>query len=212
MVDLKGNIFLDGPAGRIEAILKETAAPVTRAAVICHPHPLFGGTMHNKVVYRVAGALHKKGFTVLRFNFRGVGRSDGVHDEGRGEQDDLRSAIDFVVERYKTPELWLAGFSFGARVMLNVACDDNRVSAMIAAGLPVSRYDLTGLTGCSKPKLFVHGERDQFGSVEMLRTLVEASGEPRQLVVIEDADHFFEGKLDRLERVISDFVEIQSAT
>ena len=211
MVDLKGNIFFDGPAGRIEAILKEAAPPVTRAAVICHPHPLFGGTMHNKVVYRIASALHKSGLTVLRFNFRGVGSSAGRHDEGRGEQDDLRSAISYITGRYPEAELWLAGFSFGALVMLNVACSDRRVSAMIAAGLPASKYALNSLTECSIPKLFVQGERDQFGAIENVRALVETSSDPKQLVVIEGADHFFDGKLDLLERAVSEFAGRQSA-
>src|SRR5207237_3114944 len=109
--------FFEGPAGRIEAILKEPAAPVARAAIVCHPHPLFGGTMHNKVVFRIARAFQDAGFAVLRFNFRGTGRSQGTHDNGRGEQDDLRAAIEFIAQKYPDAEVWLAGFSFGSMVM-----------------------------------------------------------------------------------------------
>src|SRR5215216_2290537 len=124
MTDLKGNTFFEGPAGPIEAILKEPLTPVTRVAIVCHPHPLFGGTMHNKVVYRIAKAFENAGFAVLRFNFRGAGRSQGKHDQGRGEQEDLRASIKFMEEKYTGAEVWLAGFSFGAAVMLRAACAD----------------------------------------------------------------------------------------
>src|SRR5918912_3777577 len=130
MTGLTGNTFFDGPAGRIEAILREPAAAVRRAAIVCHPHPLFGGTMHNKVVFRIARAFQEAGFAVLRFNFRGTGRSEGTHDEGRGEQDDLRAAMAFIEQRYAGAEVWLAGFSFGAAVMLRAACGDRRVRAL----------------------------------------------------------------------------------
>src|SRR5688572_2637515 len=114
MIDLSGNTFFEGPSGSIEAILKEPAGAITRAAIVCHPHPLFGGTMHNKVVFRIAKAFEQTGFAALRFNFRGAGRSEGQHDEGRGEQDDLRAAISFIEQKYPGAELWLAGFSFGS--------------------------------------------------------------------------------------------------
>ena len=143
MTDLTGNTFFEGPAGRIEAILKEPAAPVARAAIVCHPHPLFGGTMHNKVVFRIARAFQDAGFAVLRFNFRGTGRSQGAHDDGRGEQDDLRAAVKFIEEKFPGAELWLAGFSFGSAVMLRAAACDGRVHAIVAAGVPVSKYDFT---------------------------------------------------------------------
>src|SRR5215210_1850518 len=144
-MDLKGNTFFDGPAGRIEAILKEPASAVTRVCVVCHPHPLFGGTMHNKVVYRIARGFEKAGFAVLRFNFRGAGRSEGAHDYGRGEQDDLRAAIEFMEKKYPNAEAWIAGFSFGAAVMLRSACGDTQVKAIVAAGTPVSKYDFAYL-------------------------------------------------------------------
>ena len=206
-MDLKGNTFFDGPAGRIEAILKEPQAPVTRVAIVCHPHPLHGGTMHNKVVYRIAKAFEKAGFAVLRFNFRGTGRSEGAHDYGRGEQDDLRAAIEFMGSKYSDAEVWIAGFSFGSAVMLRAACGDPRIRAIIAAGAPVSKYDFAQLVECDKLKLFVQGALDEFGSVADLEKLVARLREPKELKVIEGADHFFEGRLEELEQTVSSFVE-----
>lgn len=206
MTDLVGNTFFEGPAGRIEAILKEPNGPVRRAAIVCHPHPLFGGTMHNKVVFRIARAFQDSGFSVLRFNFRGVGQSMGEHDDGIGEQDDLRAAIEFVEEKYSKPEIWLAGFSFGSVVMLRAASCDARVKAIVAAGVPVSKYDLSTIGSCNKPKLFVQGSLDQFGSADDLRRMFASLDEPKQLKIIEGADHFFEGHLSELTEAVSSFV------
>jgi uncharacterized protein len=207
MTDLKGNTFFDGPAGRIEAILKEPSSQVARVAIICHPHPLFGGTMHNKVVYRIAKAFQNAGFAVLRFNFRGAGRSQGGHDEGRGEQDDLRAAIKFMKGKYAAAEVWLAGFSFGSAVVLRAACDDTSVRALVAAGAPVSKYDFSEVTACEKPKLFVQGELDQFGRAADLERFFQRLSGPKALRIIEGADHFFEGHLAELEEAVSDFIE-----
>ena len=209
-MDLAGNTFFDGPAGSIEAILKEPAGVVTRAAVICHPHPLYGGTMHNKVVYRIARAFYDAGFAALRFNFRGVGKSAGKHDDGRGEQDDLIAALDFVESKYPNAQLWLGGFSFGASVMLKVGCRENRARALVAAGLPASSI-VHAAEPCEKPKLFVQGSLDQFGSVRDLSRFFDRLAEPKQLVVIEGADHFFEGRLDELEDAIAGFIYRSSA-
>jgi alpha/beta superfamily hydrolase len=206
MTDLTGNTFFEGPAGRIEAIIKEPAAPVTRAAIVCHPHPLFGGTMHNKVVFRIARAFQDAGFAVLRFNFRGTGSSEGEHDHGLGEQADLGAAIEFIEQRYPDAEVWLAGFSFGSAVMLRAAACDNRVRAFVAAGVPVSKYDFTGIARCNKPKLFVQGSLDQFGSAEDLEKLFAALDEPKELRIIQGADHFFEGHLTELAETVADFV------
>jgi hypothetical protein len=206
MTDLTGNTFFEGPAGRIEAILKEPASSISRVAVVCHPHPLFGGTMHNKVVYRIAKAFEKSGFATLRFNFRGAGRSHGAHDHGRGEQDDLRAAIEFVEEKYPYATVWVAGFSFGSAVMLRAACGDARVRAIVAAGVPVSKYDFSEVVDCPKPKLFVQGEFDEFGTPSDLVRFVESLQDPRQLKVIEGAGHFFEDQLPELEQVITDFI------
>jgi alpha/beta superfamily hydrolase len=206
MTDLIGNTFFEGPAGRIEAILKEPAAPVTRAAIVCHPHPLFGGTMHNKVVYRIARAFQDAGFAVLRFNFRGTGRSQGEHDDGRGERDDLRAAMKFIEEKFPRAELWLAGFSFGSAVMLRAAACDERARAIVAAGVPASKYDFTEIARCNKPKQFIQGSLDQFGSVEDLERLFATLDEPKQLKIIEGADHFFKGHLTEVAQAVSEFI------
>ena len=210
MTDLTGNSFFEGPAGRIEAILKEPAGPVTRAAIVCHPHPLFGGTMHNKVVFRIARAFQDAGFAVLRFNFRGAGRSEGTHDDGVGEQDDLRAAMEYVAEKFPKAETWLAGFSFGSSVMLNAAACDDRVRAIVAAGVPVSRYDFTRVGHCGKPKLFVQGSCDQFGSVEDLKRVFASLDEPKYLKIVEGADHFFESRLTEVVDAVSTFISAVS--
>jgi alpha/beta superfamily hydrolase len=204
-MDLTGNIFITGPAGRIEAILKEPAARIHRAVVVCHPHPLFGGTMHNKVVYRIAKAFFDSGFAALRFNFRGAGRSEGTHDAGRGEQDDLRSVIRFIEEKYRGAEIWLAGFSFGAAVLLRAGCADS-IRAIVAAGTPVSKYDFASEAICDKPKLFVQGELDEYGSVCDLEKLIATLSGPVEMKIIEGADHFFAGHLDELARAVSEFI------
>lgn len=211
MTDLVGNTFFEGPAGHIEAILKEPDGPVRRAAIVCHPHPLFGGTMHNKVVYRIARAFQDSGFSVLRFNFRGVGRSQGEHDDGLGEQDDLRSAIKFIEEKYPGAEVWLAGFSFGSVVMLRAASCDDRARAIIAVGVPVSKYDFSEIARCGKPKLFVQGSLDQFGSAGDLKRLFASLDDPKELKIIEGADHFFEGRLNELVDAITNFISAAGA-
>jgi len=207
MTDLTGNTFLEGPAGKLEAILKDPAGAVTRAAIVCHPHPLFGGTMHNKVVFRIARAFSDAGFAVLRFNFRGTGRSQGEHDSGRGEQDDLSAAIEFIERRYPGAELWLAGFSFGSAVMLRAASCDDRVRALIAVGVPVSKQSFSDLAHCNKPKLLVQGTNDQYGSVDQLETFFASLDEPKQLKIIDGADHFFEGHLPELAEAVTKFIE-----
>jgi alpha/beta superfamily hydrolase len=176
--------------------------------VVCHPHPLYGGTMHNKVVFHTMKALHGFGFPVLRFNFRGTGRSAGVHDEGRGEVDDVRVALDWMAQTFQLP-LIFAGFSFGAATGLRAACPDARVEALIAVGLPVSierEYDYRILETCAKPKLFVSGANDEFGPRFKLERLVAATPEPRELVLINGADHFFEGHLGELRDAIEQWI------
>ncbi len=164
------SFFLNGPAGRLEAMLWTVPEP-KRVALVCHPHPLFGGTMHNKVVYQAAKALHGRGFAVLRFNFRGAGLSEGAHDEGRGEQDDVRAALDYLTSEFPSRPILLAGFSFGSWVGLRVGCADARVEKLVGLGIPVNNSDLTYLRSCTKPKLIIQGGNDQFGS----RANVEAS-------------------------------------
>jgi hypothetical protein len=210
-VTLTGNTFIEGPAGRLEALLKEPRGPIRRAAIVCHPHPLFGGTMHNKVVYCIAKTFSEAQFATLRFNFRGVGRSQGQHDHGRGEKEDMRAVIGFVEEEYPEVELWLAGFSFGAGVMLRVASTDQRVRAFIAAGTPVSKHDFGELAGCARAKLFIQGEHDEFGRVEDLQRLFAQLSPPKRLVIIRGTDHFFEGRLDELGRALEEFIAEQES-
>jgi len=206
MTYLHGNIFFEGPAGHIEAILKVPVEPVRRAAVICHPHPLFGGNMHNKVVYRIGRTFEDAGFAVLRFNFRGTGRSEGKHDHGRGEKDDLHAAIGMLGEKYPGVQLLLAGFSFGAAVILEDAACEDRIEGVLAAGVPVSKVDFKDIARFARPKLFVQGSLDQFGSVpELTRAFATLNG-PKRLKIIEGANHFFDGHLADLSQVVKDFI------
>ena len=204
------SLFLEGPAGRLEALLNAGPPDATHAALVCHPHPVFGGTLHNKVVFHAMKALNNFGFPVLRFNFRGAGLSEGLHDHGNGEAEDVRAALDWLEREYTLPIIF-AGFSFGAAVGLRVACPDDRVKALIGLGTPIApvddrNYDFTFLQSCTKPKLFVSGTRDQFGPKAKLQAMVDALPEPKRLVFIESADHFFEGRLRELRESIEDWL------
>ena len=165
--------------------------------------------MHNKVVYQTAKALHQLGAPVLRFNFRGTGLSEGEHDRGVGEQGDVRAALDFLAAEFPGKPILLAGFSFGSYVGLRVGCEDRRVTRLIALGLPVNNVDASYLRACAKPKLFIQGGNDQFGSRENFETLFATLPEPKRLVFVGGADHFFEGHLDELGPIIHDWVESQ---
>jgi uncharacterized protein len=204
------SLFLDGPAGRLEALLNAGAADPQYAAVVCHPHPLYGGTLHNKVVFHAMKALNGFGFPVLRFNFRGTGLSDGEHARGQGELDDVQTALDWLDHEFHLP-LIFAGFSFGAAVGLRAACPDARVKAAIGLGLPVSpiddrNYDFSFLTSCSKPKLFVSGDRDQYGTPVQLESLVHSVSSPKRLILIAGGDHFFEGRLREMRDAIEHWI------
>jgi hypothetical protein len=177
------------------------------AAVVCHPHPLFGGTMHNKVVYQAAKSLDALGLPVLRFNFRGAGMSEGKHDRGEGERGDARAALDFLAAEYPGIPLLLAGFSFGCWVGLRAGCEDARVTSLIGLGTPVNNTDFSYLKECGKPKLFVQGGKDQFGDAEKLRSLVNTLPGENKLVVVENADHFFAGKLNELHAAITGWMQ-----
>lgn len=193
------NFFLNGPAGKLEALLWTVPHPnPPMTALVCHPHPLFGGTMHNKVVYQTAKALHNRGLPVLRFNFRGAGASEGAHDRGVGERDDVRAALDYLAREFPATPILLAGFSFGSVVGLRVGCADDRVAELIGLGLPVNDSDLSYLQECTKPKLILQGGYDQFGSREKLESFFESLPEPKRLVIINGADHFFTGQLDKV--------------
>ena len=203
-----GNLFIPVAHGQLEAILKEPRQGAAKGvALVLHPHPLGGGTMHNKVVFRAAAALNDAGLTVLRINFRGVGQSTGVHDEGRGEREDVRAGLDYLSQQYPGLRLTVCGFSFGCRVGLEVGIHDPRVAYLIGIGTPLDKYDFSFLAQCRKPLLLVHGEHDEFGNVEQLRKLVSEleKNVPVQLVVIPGAGHFFEGHLDELKRAITDW-------
>ena len=207
------SLFLAGPAGRLEALLNAGSPDATHAALVCHPHPLYGGTLHNKVVFHAMKALNSFGFPVLRFNFRGTGLSEGEHANGVGEVEDVRAALAWLEREFTLPVIF-AGFSFGAAVGLRAAYSDPRVSALIALGLPAVAvadrkddriYDFEFLRDSTKPKLFVSGSRDQFAPPGKLEALVNTFADPKKLVRIDAGDHFFEGRLKEMRVAIEDW-------
>ncbi|MCG3163577.1 MAG: hypothetical protein JMDDDDMK_05016 [Acidobacteria bacterium] len=204
-----GNLFIPAPHGRLEAIYRPKNNQAERVALVLHPHPLHSGTMHNKVVFRAAKALNECGFETLRFNFRGVGHSTGEYDEGRGECDDARAALDYLLESQPhAREVIVAGFSFGSIVGLKVGCSDERVNKLIAIGAPERMSNLDFLGRCEKPKLFIHGVEDDIAPLapleEFLATLPADNG--FQLVRIEGAGHFFDDHAVELMQAIKNFV------
>jgi alpha/beta superfamily hydrolase len=208
-----GNLFIPVAHGRLEAILKQPAAePAAGVALVLHPHPLGGGTMHNKVVFRAAAGLNDAGLTTLRINFRGVGQSSGEHDEGRGELEDVRAGLDYLEQTFPDQTITLCGFSFGARVGLEVALSEQRVRNLISIGTPVDKYDFGFLEACQKPILFVHGDRDEFGSLQQLQNLVNKIKQHNrnvELEIVKESGHFFEGHLDQLKARISEWTRRQ---
>jgi uncharacterized protein len=210
---------LTGPAGPLEALLDEPARaagePVRAAVVFAHPHPQFGGTLHTKVVYQGAKGLTRIGCAVLRFNFRGVGRSAGGFDQGEGEKADFRAALDYMAARYPDAKLWSAGFSFGAWVALEVGADEDRVQVLIAIAPPVAtsisgqKYTFERTLATTKPKFFVQGEADEVCALQDMWAFYARLQEPRELVIIDGADHLFEGKApevgEALEDLLGDF-------
>ncbi|HKV94325.1 MAG TPA: alpha/beta fold hydrolase [Candidatus Angelobacter sp.] len=204
------SFFLKGPAGKLEALLNEGQPDAAHAALVCHPHPLYGGTMHNKVVYHAMKALNGFGFPILRFNFRGAGLSEGEHDKGQGEQGDVRAALEWLEAEYRLPMIF-CGFSFGAATGLRVACGNKHIAGLISLGTPVSAegrvYTYHFMQNCAQPKLFVSGSRDQYGATENVRKVVDLAPEPRELVVVEDAGHFFEGHLPEMQAAIRNWIE-----
>jgi len=194
------SLFLPGPAGRLEALLEEPGEGKARAAaLVLHPHPLGGGTMHNKVVYRMARALRKQGAVTLRFNFRGVHLSDGEYDHGRGEVDDARAAHDFLAGRYPGLPLVVAGFSFGSRVALQCWQGARRV---ILAGFPTIYRQYSLLDQCPLLRVLIHSTNDEFGPRDQLQRVYDRLWGPKRLHWIEAHDHFFAGALDAFEQVI----------
>jgi len=207
-----GNLFIPTSHGQLEAIIKEPRdGPAKGVALVLHPHPLGGGTMHNKVVFRAASALNDAGLLTLRINFRGVGQSSGIHDFGIGELEDARAGLAYLAQQYPDQPITICGFSFGARMGMEVGLEDEQVKLLISIGTPIDKYDFGFLEQCRKPLLLVHGERDEFGDVNELQKLVAkvAQNCPVKLVVVPNADHFFEGSLDQLKQAISEWITSQ---
>jgi len=202
---------LKGPAGRLEALLESGATPPRAAVVFGHPHPSHGGTMHTKAVFQGAKGLARIGCAVLRFNFRGVGRSEGTFDQGEGEMADFRAGIDFMAAQFPGVPLWAAGFSFGSWVALEVGADDSRVSTLIGIAPPITRegYTWTRTLESEKPKFFVQGDMDELCPIKDLWAFYAKLKEPKELVVVEGASHLFEGKTrevgEALEDLLGDF-------
>lgn len=213
-----------GPAGRLEALLEmpaergvtsdglvaSGAENGTRAAVVlAHPHPQFGGTMHTKGVYHATKGLARIGCAVLRFNFRGVGKSEGAWDEGNGERDDMRAALDLMSGRFPGVPLWAGGMSFGSWVGMNVAADDRRVSTLIGIAAPVNKWDFEAVAKSSKPKFFVHGELDEICGFKEINAFYARAADPKELVIIDGSDHLFAGVVsevgDAMEELLGDW-------
>lgn len=203
----KGNLLIPAPHGQLEAILKEPAGVRLGAALACHPHPLGGGTMHNKVVFRVAAGLVDAGLATLRFNFRGVGASSGVHDEINGGVEDVRTALAWLAGSYPSEEIILAGFSFGSRTGMEAGMSDDRVKALISIGTPVEKYrDYEFLAAVRKPILFLHGDRDEFCSVPSLLELTDQIPHA-EVRIFENCGHFFDEHLNELRETVKDWAE-----
>jgi uncharacterized protein len=197
------SFFIGGPAGKLEALLEEPEEmPPLEAALVCHPHPQHGGTMHNKVVYRTARGLRKSGCVVLRFNYRGVNLSEGKYDQGYGELHDSRAALDELQRRYSHLPLLAAGFSFGSRIVLRLASEEKAITRLILTGLPVMYPDREYVYQVHVPKYFVQSTNDEFGPRPEFTAFYESLPEPKHLDWIEAADHFFKDGLDPYERVI----------
>jgi uncharacterized protein len=197
------SLFIQGPAGKLEALLEEPEDRDPRfAALVCHPHPQHGGTMHNKVVYRIARALRRAGAVVLRFNYRGVNLSQGEYGHGVGELQDAGAALALLRSRYPQLPFSLAGFSFGSRIILRLGCQTADATRLIAAGFPANLSDSQSLGQCAVPKFFVVSTHDQFCAVPAMEAYFAGIPEPKQLLWIEAADHFFTDKLDEFESAV----------
>ena len=210
------SLFVSGPAGRLEALLEEPEQTAPReAALVCHPHPQHGGTMHNKVVYRIARGLRRAGAVVLRFNYRGVNLSEGSYAHGEGELEDARAALKYLRDRYPQLPVTLAGFSFGSRIALRLGCDAEGLQTMnlrrvIAVGFPAAYKDGPYLQDCRVPRVFIQSTHDEFGPVPEIEAVVNSVPEPKRLILVEAADHFFAGGLDALESEILGLERVSS--
>jgi alpha/beta superfamily hydrolase len=193
-----GRFVIPVEHGQLEAILKEPLAPVA-AAVVCHPHPLGGGTMNNNVVYRLTRALVDAGVAVLRFNFRGVGTSTGRHDGGAGEEDDARAALETLAHHHPGLPLWMAGFSFGARVGLTVGAHEPRVEKLLGIGLALNMFDYSFLAATAKPKAIIQAANDEYGGRGPVETAFATFSPPKRLAIVDGATHLFPQHLPELE-------------
>ena len=204
----KGNLHIPASHGQLEAIIKEPAGERRGVGLVCHPHPLGGGTMHNKVVFRAAAGLVDAGLLTLRFNFRGVGSSTGTHNQIDGGKEDVRDVLKYIYDNYPNEDLTLAGFSFGSRTALEVGYKDERIARLISIGTPVDKYgDYDFLVGVTKPILFVHGDSDEFGAADNIRRLVDKVAEhaDAELVIFKNCGHFFDEHLSELREAIKNW-------
>jgi alpha/beta superfamily hydrolase len=197
------SLFMPGPAGRLEALIEEPDDQAPREAVlICHPHPQFGGTMHNKVVYRMARGMRRAGAVALRFNYRGVNKSEGTYDEGIGELEDARAALGFLRSRYPELPFTLAGFSFGSRIILKLGCEIPGATRLIAVGFPAGDPASRALGACEIPRVFIQSTNDEFGPRDAMESYFASLEGPKELIWVEARDHFFAGALDEFEKVV----------
>lgn len=203
---------IPGPAGPLEALMDLPSGEPRAAVVLAHPLPTKGGTMHTKVVFQAAKAMARIGCAVLRFNFRGVGSSAGVWDNGRGELDDFRAALTYMAAQFPHHELWAAGFSFGSYVATTVGAEDKRVCALIAIAPPVNRYEFDALKKSQRPKFIVHGGRDELIPIKLVRQFYAQLPEPKELVEIDGADHLFDGQASEVGDALADLLEDFSCT
>jgi hypothetical protein len=202
------SLFIPGPAGRLEALLEEPEDQAPHEAVlICHPHPQHGGTMHNKVVYRIARGMRRAGAVALRFNYRGVNMSEGTYDNGIGELEDSRAALEFLQSRYPELPFSLAGFSFGSRIILKLGCEIPDAARLIAAGFPAGDDASRALGACEIPRVFIQSTNDQFGPREAMESYFASLEGPKELIWVEARDHFFAGALDAFEEAVFKVVE-----
>lgn len=199
------HVDLYSSAGKLEALYRELQDPAG-VAVVCHPHPLGGGTLHNKVVFRAARGLEAANVATLRFNFRGTGTSGGKHDNGEGEMDDVTAAIEWVKKKHPGKKLFVGGFSFGSWVSSRVACELPEIDAIFLIGTPVNKYDFGYLRSCEKPMLFIHGTQDEHGEISKLEKLIPTVRNAES-VIITGADHFFTKQLEAVEETMRSWAE-----